>query len=124
MKKTLLTLLLVIGTPAAYAEGYSYLTFETTDGMKISVSVESLTLSISNNTLTAGSKTFTLSNLSKMFFSETDETATDIREVTSAALDDAIDIYDLQGQKVPKDKMRKGVYIVETKDRTYKIVVK
>ncbi|MBQ4229118.1 MAG: hypothetical protein II675_04880 [Bacteroidaceae bacterium] len=86
MKKTLLTLLLVIGTPAAYAEGYSYLTFETTDGMKISVSVESLTLSISNNTLTAGSKTFTLSNLSKMFFSETDETATDIREVTSAAL--------------------------------------
>ena len=59
-----------------------------------------------------------------MFFSETDETATDIREVTSAALDDAIDIYDLQGQKVPKDKVRKGVYIVETKDRTYKIVVK
>ena len=92
--------------------------------MKISVSVESLTLSISNNTLTAGSKTFTLSNLSKMFFSETDETATDIREVTSAALDDAIDIYDLQGQKVPKDKVRNGVYIVETKERTYKLVVK
>ena len=115
---------MVIGMPAAYAEGYSFLTFETIDGAKISVPVESLTVGISGNTLTTGSKTFTLSNLSKMYFSETDETATGIELLTSATLDEATDIYDLQGHKVPKDKIRKGVYIVKTKDRTYKIAVK
>ena len=105
------------------ADDYAYLTFETTDGEKASVAVSSLTLTISGNTLTAGSETFIISNLSKMYFSNSDET-TGIEEITTATLDESTDIYDLQGHKVTKAQMKRGVYIVKTKSRTYKMVVK
>lgn len=114
----------MVGTMTAQADNYSFLTFETTDGAKASVAVESLTLTISGTTLTAGSQQFTLSNLSKMYFSTSDETATGIEEITSATLDEAAEIYDLQGHKVERAQMHKGVYIVKTKSRTYKMVVK
>ena len=103
---------------------YPYLTFEMTDGVKVSVPVESLTLTISGTSLTAGEETFTLSNLSKMYFSTTDESTTGIEEITNAVLDEAADIYDLQGHKVSKEQMKKGVYIVKTKNRTYKMIVR
>ena len=124
MKKILLLLTMLVGTVTAQAEDYTYLTFETTDGAKASVSVASdVTLTISGTTLTVGSQSFTLTNLSKMYFSNTDET-TGIEEITSATLDEATDIYDLQGHKVSKDQMRRGVYIVKAKNKTYKMVVK
>ena len=124
MKKLFLLLTVLVATLTVQAEGYTYLTFETTDGAKASVSVENLTLTISGTTLTAGSQQFTLSNLSKMYFSTSDETATGIEEITSASIEEATDIYDLQGHKVSKEQMRKGVYIVKTKSRTYKMVVR
>ena len=114
----------MVGTLTAQADNYTYLTFEATDGAKASVAVENLTLTISGTTLTAGSQQFTLSNLSKMYFSTADETTTGIEEVTAATLDEATDIYDLQGHKISKEQMRKGVYIVKTKNRTYKMVVR
>ena len=123
MKKFILFLTIMVGTLTAQAEDYTYLTFETTDGAKASVAVADLTLAISGTTLTAGTQSFTLSNLSKMYFSNTDET-TGIEAITSATLDEATDIYDLQGHKVTKAQMQKGVYIVKTKNRTYKIVMK
>jgi ethanolamine utilization protein EutA (predicted chaperonin) len=124
MKKILMLLTMLVGTLTAQAEDYTYLTFETTDGAKASVSVASdVTLTISGTTLTVGSQSFTLTNLSKMYFSNTDET-TGIEEITSATLDEATDIYDLQGHKVSKDQMRRGVYIVKTNSRTYKMVVR
>ena len=106
------------------AADYTYLTFETTDGAKASVAVENLTITISGTTLTAGTQTFTLSNLAKMYFSTSDESTTGIEEITSATLDEATDIYDLQGHKVSKTQMCKGVYIVKTKSKTFKMVVK
>ena len=124
MKKIFILLTVLLATLTAQAEGYTYLTFETTDGAKASVAVENLTLTISGTTLTAGSQQFTLSNLSKMYFSTSDETATGIEEINSAAIEEATDIYDLQGHKVTKEQMRKGVYIVKTKSRTYKMVVR
>ncbi|MBQ3768563.1 MAG: ethanolamine ammonia-lyase reactivating factor EutA [Prevotella sp.] len=124
MKKILMLLTMLVGALTAQAEDYTYLTFETTDGAKASVSVASdVTLTISGTTLTVGSQSFTLTNLSKMYFSNTDET-TGIEEITSATLDEATDIYDLQGHKVTKDQMRRGVYIVKTNSRTYKMVVR
>ena len=123
MKKILFIMMALVGALTVQAEGYAYLTFETTEGTKASVDVSSLTLTISGNTLTAGSQTFTLSNLSKMYFSNTDET-TGIEEITTATLDEAADIYDLQGHKVTKGQMRRGVYIVKTKSKTYKMIVK
>ena len=96
----------------------------TTDGARASVSVSDLTLSISGTTLTAGTQSFTLTNLSKMYFSTSDESTTGIEEITNATLDEATDIYDLQGHKVSKAQMCKGVYIVKTKSKTFKMVVK
>ena len=123
MKKFFLLLTILVGTLTVQAEDYTYLTFETTDGAKASVAVADLTLTISGTTLTAGTQSFTLSNLSKMYFSNTDET-TGIEAIPSATLDEDTDIYDLQGHKVTKAQMQKGVYIVKTKNRTYKIVMK
>ena len=122
MKKIVIILMALVGALSVQAEEYTYLTFETTDGEKASVPVSSLSLTMSGNTLTAGSQTFVLSNLSKMYFSNTDESTTGIESITSETLDEATDIYDLQGHKVTKAQMKKGVYIVKTNSKTYKIV--
>ena len=116
--------MLLVGCMAVSAKSYSYLTFETTEGAKVSVSVSSLTISISGTTLTAGSQSFTLSNLSKMYFSTSDET-TGISEELRVKSEEFTAIYDLQGRKLQKDQMRSGqVYIVKTKSGTHKIAVK
>ena len=123
MKKIVLFLTMLVGTLTAQASDYTYLTFETTDGAKVSVSVSNLTLSISGTTLTAGTQSFTLTNLSKMYFSNTNET-TGISEVMKANLDEATEIYNLQGHKVSKDQMHRGVYVIKTKQGTFKLNVK
>ena len=124
MKKILLLLTILVGTLTAQAEDYTYLTFETTDGAKASVSVSDLTLSISGTTLTAGTQSFTLSNLSKMYFSTSNETTTGIEAITSATLDETTDIYDLQGRRVTKTQMKRGIYVMKTKQGTRKVSVR
>ncbi len=108
------------------SESFAYLTFETTDGAKASVSVSSLSLVISGNTLTAGTQSFTLSNLSKMYFSTSAEMTTGTESIGDLAVDDASECqyFDLQGHKVTKAQMRKGAYIIKTKQGTSKIIVK
>ena len=129
MKKIVFLLMtLVGGVLAVQAEDtYTYLTFETTDGSKTSVDVSSLpvTINLDNSTLTIGNQTFALADLSKMYFSTQSE-STGISEelrVNSEELSTAT-FYDLQGHKVTKAQMKKGVYIVKTNSKTYKIVVK
>ena len=126
MKKIILFLTMLVGAMAAQAGEYAYLTFETTDGSKVSVSVASdVTLTISGTTLTAGTQSFTLANLSKMYFTTSDETSTTgISKVMKTDLDEATEIYDLQGHKVTKDQMRRGVYVIKTKQGTFKLNVK
>ena len=123
MKKLLLLIMFMTGTLSAQADGYTYLTFETTDGAKVSVEVSSLSITISGTTLTAGSQQFTLSNLSKMYFSSLNET-TGIESITTTTLDDDVEIYDLNGHKVTKDQLKKGVYVVKSKSGNQKIAVK
>ncbi len=125
MKKIVLLLMTLVGGGLAVQaeDSYTYLTFETTDGAKVSVSVSSLpvTINLDNSTLAIGNETFALADLSKMYFSTQSET-TGIQEINSATIDEAADIYDLQGHKVTKAQMKKGVYIVKTNSKTYKIV--
>ena len=123
MKKKLLLFMMLIGSMTLHAEDYSYLTFETTDGAKVSVSVSSLSITISGTTLTAGGQSFTLSNLSKMYFTNSNET-TGIESLTIADWDDVTEIYDLKGSKVSKEQMQKGVYVVKSKGGTHKITVR
>ena len=124
MKKTVLLLMTLIGALTVQADDSLYLTFETTDGAKASVEASSLTLTVSGNTLVAGSQSFTLTNLSKMYFTTHDETTTAIGEITAAELDETAEIYDLKGHKLTKEQMKKGVYIVKTKNRTSKLMVR
>jgi len=111
------------GMLTVHADGYSYLTFELTGGEKVSLSVSSLTITVSETTLTAGSQSFTLSNLNKMYFSNTDET-TEIKSLTTEEWNGITDIYSLHGQKVLKEQMQDGVYIVKSKNGTFKLVKK
>ena len=126
MKSFILGILMMVGTLPTMAESYPYLTFELTDGAKVSVSVSSLTLTVNGTTLKAGSQTFTISNLSKMYFSSTDETSgvTAIDELTADDLEGK-EIYDLNGHKLDSDaQLPRGVYIVKSKTKTCKIVVR
>ena len=129
MKKIVLLLMtLVGGVLTVQAEDtYTYLTFETTDGSKTSVDISSLpvTINLDNSTLTIGNQTFALADLSKMYFSTQSET-TGIETIDNGqwTMDNSAEFYDLQGHKVTKAQMKKGVYIVKTNSKTYKIVVK
>lgn len=106
------------------ADNYPYLTFETADGTKTSVSSATLTITIQDGKLVAGSQEFTLADLSKMYFSTSDETTSGIEEISITSLEEAISIYDLQGRKVSKDQMRRGIYVIKTKSGTRKVNVK
>ena len=127
MKKIVLLLMTLVGGGLAVQaeDSYTYLTFETTDGAKVSVSVSSqpVTINLDNSTLAIGNEKFALADLSKMYFSTQSET-TGIQEISSATIDEAADIYDLQGHKVTKAQMKKGVYIVKTNRKTFKIVMR
>ena len=125
MKTKVLTLLLLLVAMMAQAADYPYLTFETTDGQKTSVSVTSLSISIADGKLTVGGQTFDLSSLSKMYFSTASE-STDISVVKNSQLtiDDDAEIYDLQGRRLSKDQMRHGIYVVKTKNGTFKVNMK
>ena len=125
MKKILCLFMALVGALTAQAADYSYLTFETTDGVKTSVDVSSLpvTINLDNSTLTIGSQTFALADLSKMYFSTQSET-TGIEEISSATIDDDAVIYDLYGRKVTKAQMRRGIYVMKTKLGTRKVNVR
>ena len=123
MKKMLVLLSMMMGPLASFADDYPYLTFETADGAKTSISTESLTINIQDGKLMAGSMELTLADLSKMYFSTSDET-TGIEEINVTTLDEDVDIYDLQGRKVSKGQMRRGVYVIKTKNGVRKVNVK
>ncbi len=127
MKKLSLMLLVWLTSLTASADGYQYLTFETTEGTKISVPAESLTMTFSGTTLKAGEQTFTLENLVKMYFSNADET-TGVSEVRGE-MEEVRNVYDLNGKEIvngksSNGKLPKGVYIVKTNRGTHKLTVK
>lgn len=85
----------------------------------------SLSISIADGKLTAGGQTFDLSSLSKMYFTTASET-TGISVVKNSQLtiDDDAEIYDLQSRKLSKDQMQRGIYVVKTKNGTFKVNMK
>ena len=127
MKKIVLLLMTLVGGGLAVQaeDSYTYLTFETTDGAKVSVSVSSLpvTINLDNSTLIIGNQSFVLADLSKMYFSTQSET-TGIEGISSATIDDDAVIYDLHGRRVTKAQMRHGIYVIKTKQGTRKVSIK
>ncbi len=124
-ERMLAMMALALASTSVMAEEYNYLTFETKNGIKASVEITDLSITVNGTTLTAGNQNFVLENLSKMYFSVSDETSTTgISRLENVASQDVTAIYDLQGHQVEKGKMTKGVYIVKTKGGTYKIALK
>ena len=107
----------------AKAEGYHYLTFEMMDGQKASVPSPELVITFNDGKLSVGNKTFEVVNLMKMYFTSEDAT-TGISGITQEALEEATEVYDLNGKRIAKSEMRKGVYIIKGKDETYKMTVR
>lgn len=125
MRKFTFLCLFFIGMLTVYAENnYSYLTFETKDGAKISVPASSLSLSVNGNVLMVGEYEFLISNLTKMYFSAINESTTNIDTFMDIELDEIVEIYNLKGVKVCETELTKGVYIVKMKDGANKIIVR
>ena len=105
---------------SAMAEDFQYLTFETMDGAKASVEINSITMTIEGGKLVVGNQTFVLANLNKMYFSVSDETTvqTGISQLELPDTSEILAIYDLQGHLVNKEQLKKGVCIVKTKGGT------
>ena len=122
MKKNILILALLVGAITAQADDYPYLTFETSNGEKVSVEFSSdLSLVFSSTTLKVGNQqTFNLKDLKKMYFSPVSQT-TGISTVTT---DDykIYGYYDLQGR--PVEQPTKGIYVIKTSKGTKKVYVK
>lgn len=126
MKKVLLTLSVLAMALTVQADDYPYLTFETADGTKMSVSTTALTITIQNGKLMAGTTELSLADLSIMYFSSTSETtAINAVEADDLSLGDADAVYDLAGRRIPNGAtLSKGIYVIKKGSITRKIQVR
>lgn len=134
MKRQTLTALILSGTLAAQAVDYQYLTIEKNDGTAQSLTAVGISITYGNGTLTAtnGSETatFALTDISRMFFSNTKD-ATAIADIRTVTDDGKATVYDLAGRQVAegrmhdvKAKLPKGVYLVKLNGKTLKVQIK
>ena len=130
MKQFFILFWCFVGSLCVHADDvtYPYLVFETTDGTAIAIPVSSLTLSIADGKLTAGDKTFTLTDLSKMYFS--DSATTGITE-TGTHVNAPVHIYATDGTYVgtfgnvrqAESTLKHGIYIIKSEKETHKTVI-
>jgi hypothetical protein len=130
-KKAIITLFLG-SVLTAMAEDYTYLTIESADGSKASLTAVGLQIKFKDGNLVATngteSTTIALSALSAMRFTATDESGT--AGITSNVTDDDFSIndadviYDLQGRRIASNQIKKGIYIIQKDNQTKKIQVK
>ena len=120
-------------TALAIAGDYIYLTLRTANGGETPLVVDKLRLTVSNGQLVAtnsdGSVTFPLSELRVMYFSnDASGISTDI---VSMPNDGAVEVYTTSGVLVgsyaslteAKATMKRGIYVIKTNDKTFKIVL-
>jgi len=134
MKKTILMLLFAMPLTQASAYDYNYLNLQATDGTVTSIDVASLKLTVSDGKLLAVNSStnqeFTLSELSKMYFSS-EASATGINELSTSDGDYA-EVYTLAGLSKgkftsvseAKENLPAGIYIIKSQNKTYKVTVK
>lgn len=132
MKKLLLSLMALASATAIHAYDYPTLTFRTSDGTEQAVSVESLTLTVTGESLVAsnteGKVTLTLTDLDKMYFTTTPSGIDDIGTDAAAT---AVDVYTLTGTKAgsyprlgqAKGSLEPGIYVIRTHNGTQKVAI-
>lgn len=133
MRKTMFILASMAILPTIHAYEYPYLTFENTDGTKMSVAVESLVLTINDGhivaTNTNGSLPLPLSTLGKMYFSTSGSTGINANDIQA---DEEVEAYSTTGVSMGKydnitaarQSLPCGIYLIKTKRATQKITVK
>lgn len=128
MKKVLSLALLSILTIGMRAAGYDYLVFSLQDGTTEVVAAANLDITFSGDNIICSNdsetlKTLDMNQLVKMEFSA-DGTATGISTISATALtiDSATVIYDMNGRRMPNgSSLPKGMYIVKTPTKTFKV---
>ena len=128
MKKLLLIMSLLMGLASNMkAADYNYLVFTMTDGTTQSIAVTGLQLSFTDGNLTATNGTETLSipltDMQKMAFSNDGTSGIDNAQFT---IDNSqcTSYYTLDGRRLNGKPTVKGVYIVKTEIKTFKMTVK
>jgi len=136
MKKVVLMMVALLGTFVAKASDYDYpyLTIQSTDGTTQSLDVTSLKITFDDGQLVAtnasGSQSFTLSSLSKMYFTESASAITTaVGQIPTAG---ETNVYTVGGifvgsfdsMEQAKNSLTKGVYVMKSNQKTFKIAVK
>ena len=134
MKKLVFITLITLETLHAQAYDYPYLVFQNVAGTTTVIAVESLSIAISNGKLVAmnanGSQTFSLTDLSKMYFTRQAD-LNDISQISSSK-DEQIEVFTIDniclGKYLnineAKASLKPGLYIMKNKQKSYKIVIK
>ena len=135
MKKTFIALMATLGVLTAQADDFGYLTFQTTDGTKVSMASTSLVITFENGNMIVSNgienQTFALSDLSKMYFSDETESS-GIDETTLSEDNEAVEVFTLTGisqgsfdnLKQAQTTLQHGIYVVKSQRQTFKIAVK
>ncbi|MGN1263550.1 MAG: hypothetical protein ACI4TW_05890 [Prevotella sp.] len=133
MKKFLSLVVMLTALASAHAYEYPYLTFQKDDGTTVSMGVESLTLTIADGQLVAQNvdsyTTFTLTELSRMFFSNDPSGISDIANDAKSA---AVEVFTTAGTRVgrfpnmakAKENLSRGIYVIRTNGNALKTVIR
>ena len=134
MKKLFFTTLMMAGILKAKAYEYPYLVFLNTEGTATTLSVESLSITINDGKLvvtnTDGTQTFSLSDLSKMFFTKTTD-LTGVNDINTDGMEE-VEVFTIGGVKLgkyenialAKASLKSGLYVIKSSQKTYKIAIK
>jgi hypothetical protein len=130
--KKLFFLLFIFSAVDMQADDYKYLMFQTSDGQGQAVSTSNLKITVSGGNLivknSSTNATFSLANLSKMYFTNT----TGISTLNSQNTNVSVTVFTPAGVNMgsyddveaAKEKLQPGVYIFKQADKTFKIVLK
>lgn len=130
--RTLLFSGLLLTALSVRASDYKSLVFQGNSGTT-AVDISSLVITVSEGKLVAsnasGTQTFTITDLTKMYFSSD---ATGIGRVDNGTPASALVAYDISGRKMgsydsidaAKAQLKQGVYVIKQDNKTFKIVVK
>ena len=132
MRKLFVLLTVMTAGLQLWAEDYTYLTVEKSDGTTTTMTANGLTITFADGQFhaTNGTESWTLplNSLSKMYFSNTDA----ISQSLSEAEEDEVTVYSTSGIAIgkfnsieeAKSQLNKGVYVIRSSSRTIKISIK
>ncbi|WP_278690728.1 hypothetical protein [Leyella stercorea] len=133
MKKFLIPTMALMLAMSASAETYPYLSFQTVDGSVVSLKSSNLNLTIEDGKLVVqndeGSNKFVLTDLARMFFSQSTETAitnlnTDVNSTLQVYTTSGVFLGGFDSEHSLRRSVPSGIYVVKTNGKTLKMAVK